>query len=186
MLSLYEKVEEMGVDTFCMKPQRIRDSYLSRLPSDEITCYFAFMNYNEFILCFSSTVINDCFKIISCDTLFILCQEIPTYYFSKHMSRETFCKKWNMIRPSMMIEGFVHSAAYIFSLVTSQFISYSDIYPALEEYPMSYLSIIYEQHHQCSTLFQPLFKKIRRIFQSRHIADDIVVHCILPFLFYKK
>lgn len=186
MLTLYEKVEEMGIDVFCTKPSHIRDSYLSRLSSDEITCYFFFMNYEEFSKCFSNTIIKKCFRKIPYENLFILCHEIPASKFSSIMSSTIFLKKWNNISPSGMIDGFIQHSESIFSLVKHNYISYNDIYISFKEYPMSYLSIIYQQHKLCTILFKPLFTLLVTIFQTRSIPKDIVLHHIIPFLFYKQ
>lgn len=188
MLSIYEKVEEMGVDLFLKKPQRIRDSYLYECPPDELTCFFFFMNIDDFKTCFSSTAIYECFKKIPAEHMITLCKEMDARsfdnkYMSQFMSRSTFCKKWNQLKPSVVIYEFSEIAECLYGLLTSQFISYSDLYPSFKEYPMSYVSSMYQEHKLCKTLFRPLLLQFIYLFQRYHVPKDIVLYYIIPFLF---
>ena len=177
---LYEKVEEMGLDVFLKKSQRVRDGYLKKTPSDEITCYFLFMHYKEFRECFTLEAILESFKRLPDSDLFTWCKFIPMQDFTILIHPTFFMEKWNTMSPRLQFQEYYESPELVFGLVDQGLVTYQEIYNPFREYKADLLSQLYSRHESFSILFQP-FKDV--VFDTMVYIPDELIDLILSYLF---
>jgi len=88
MLQFYEKLENIGFTNMLKKSLDKRNSLLKKCPYDELVCLFFFMNYDEWIACFSKHITQKSFENIPSDDIFTLLINVEPSHINYFMSNQ--------------------------------------------------------------------------------------------------
>lgn len=180
VLQMYERVESIELDRFLKKPINKRDWYLYHTPPDELVCYFSGMDVTELLERFSEEAIISCFKKLPPNDLIHLCNHVSPKHMSYFLSPHLFSKKWNDMRPDIMLYEFKRDANLIFNLIKHEFITYEALSKPFYHVTMGELSKLYSSHTLFARLFHPLLNDMYITFHN--LPPELVRH-ILSFLF---
>ena len=138
------------------------------------------MDVTELLERFSEEAIVSCFKKLPPNDLIHLCNHVSPKHMSHFLSPHLFSKKWNDMRPDIMLYEFKRDATLIFNLIKHEFITYEALSKPFYHVTMGELSKLYSSHTLFARLFHPLLNDMYITFHN--LPPDLVRH-ILSFLF---
>jgi len=144
----------MGIELFCEMSKKKRNYLLSKVPSDELTCFFMGFNEDDIYQCFSKEAIQDAFSQLPISDTLLLLSYIKVENIHYFIPKSEINPRIDCIRNHIFIEELYNHSDLLFTLIDNHLIRKELVLSKLF-HPYSILSDINHLFHT-----NPKFKKL--------------------------